>query len=45
MIIDLSFPSGVSVNGGIPDSEAQVKFSFADNAIDFAYPFWGPVSF
>ena len=26
MIIDLSFPSGFSVNEGIPDSEAHVKF-------------------
>ena len=37
MIIDLSFPSGFSVNDvndGIPDSEAHVKFSSVDDAID-----------
>ena len=26
MIIDLSFPSGFSVNEGIPESKAHVKF-------------------
>ena len=26
MMIDLSFPSGFSVNEGIPDSKAHVKF-------------------
>ena len=34
MIIDLSFPSGFSVNDGIRDSEAHVKFSSVDDAID-----------
>ena len=34
MIIDLSFLSGVSVNDGIPDSEAHVKFSSVNDAID-----------
>ena len=34
MIIVLSFPSGFSVNDGIPDSEAHVKFSSVDDAID-----------
>ena len=34
MIIDLSFPSGFSVSDGIRDSEAHVKFSSVDDAID-----------
>ena len=34
MIVDLSFPSGFSVNDGMPDSEAHVKFSSVDVAID-----------
>ena len=34
MIIDLPFPSVFSVNDGIPDSEAHVKFSSVDDAID-----------
>ena len=34
MIVDLSFPSGFSVNDGMPDSEAHVKFSSVDDAID-----------
>ena len=34
MIINLSFPSGFSVNDGIPDSEAHIKFSSVDDAID-----------
>ena len=34
MIIDLSFPSGFSVNDGIPDSQAHIKFSAVDDAIN-----------
>ena len=34
MIIDLSFPNGFSVNDGISDSEAHIKFSSVDDAID-----------
>ena len=34
MIIDLSFPSGFSVNEGIPDSKAHANFSSVDDAID-----------
>ena len=34
MIVDLSFPRGVSVNEGMPGSEAHVKFSSVDDAIN-----------